>query len=167
MLEQARRNSKGVEFLQGDMENFDLGRCFDVILCLFSAIGYVTTYSRLGNTLRNFAKHLNAAGVVIVEPWFTKASWNAGVVHVASSLASSDLKIVRVDYSGIRGNLSVLDEMTVVARKGEGISYFREKQLMGLFEHKEFLRLMSKAGLRGSYLKTSLAPGRGLFVGTR
>lgn len=167
MLEQARRNVEGVEFIQGDMESFDLGRRFDVVLCLFSAIGYVKTYSGLAKTLRNFARHLKEGGVVIIEPWFTKASWNAGTVNVASSLASSDLKIVRVNYSGVRGDLSVLDEMTVVAKKGEGISYFREKQLMGLFEHERFLSLMSKAGLHGRYLKASLAPGRGMFIRTR
>jgi hypothetical protein len=38
---------------------------------------------------------------------------------------------------------------------------------MGLFEHDEFLRLMEKAGLRGRHLKRSLAPGRGLYVGTK
>jgi len=167
MLEQARKNIKTVRFVQGDMANFSLGRSFDVILCLFSAIGYVRTYSRLGRTLRNFSRHLRAGGVVIIEPWFTKTSWNAGTVHVVSSLASKDLKIVRVDFSGIRGNLSVLDEMTVVAKANEGISYYREKQFLGLFEHREFLSLMSKAGLRARYLRRSLAPGRGLFVGTK
>jgi len=62
MLEQARRNMRGGKFVLGDMINFDLGRQFDVILCLFSSIGYVRTYSRLGMTLKNFARHLKTGG---------------------------------------------------------------------------------------------------------
>jgi hypothetical protein len=37
---------------------------------------------------------------------------------------------------------------------------------MGLFERDEFLTLMRKAGLKARYLKRSLAPGRGLYIGT-
>jgi ubiquinone/menaquinone biosynthesis C-methylase UbiE len=44
MREQARRNVREGKFVQGDMVNFNLGRQFDVILCLFSSIGYVRTY---------------------------------------------------------------------------------------------------------------------------
>jgi SAM-dependent methyltransferase len=167
MLEEARRNVKNVEFLRGDMVNFDLGRRFDVVLCLFSAIGYVRTYPKLARTLRNLARHLTAGGVLIIEPWFTKSDWRAGTVHVVAPQGSRDLKVVRVDYSGVKGDMSVVDEMTVVAKRGEGITYYRERQLMGLFERDDFLRLMAKAGLRAKYLKTSLAPGRGLYVGTK
>jgi ubiquinone/menaquinone biosynthesis C-methylase UbiE len=167
MLEQARRNVKGAEFIRGDMSNFDLGRRFDVILCLFSAIGYVRTYPRLARTLRNFAKHLKAGGVLIIEPWFTKSNWKAGSVHVLSTQSSDDLKIVRVDYSGIKGDLSVLDERILVAERGKGISYFKDRQLLGLFEQDEFLRLMNKAGLEARHLKQSLTPGRGLYIGTK
>lgn len=58
MLRQARKNVPSVEFIRGDMETFDLRRRFDVVLCLFSAIGYVRTYPKLARTLQNFARHL-------------------------------------------------------------------------------------------------------------
>jgi SAM-dependent methyltransferase len=167
MLGQARQNAKGVEFVRGDMTRFDLGRKFDVILCLFSGIGYVRTYPRLARTLRNFAEHLQDGGVVIIEPWFTKDQWKDGSVHLLRSSKRDDLKIVRVDYSGIRGNFSVLDERILVAKKGKGISYYKDLQVMGLFERDRFLRLMKRAGMRARYLRKSLAPGRGLYIGVK
>ncbi len=166
MLEQARRNVKGVEFVRGDMENFDLGRKFDVILCLFSAVGYVRTYPRLARTLRNFVRHLRPGGVVIIEPWFTKSTATDGHVHVLAQ-GSDDLKIVRVDYVRIKGDLSLLDERIIIAEKGKGITSYKDHMVMGLFEKEEFLRLMKKAGLEAKYLKQSLAPGRGLYIGIR
>ena len=54
MLRVARRNAKGVDFRQSDMLNLNLGREFDVIICLFSSIGYVKTYANLRKTINNF-----------------------------------------------------------------------------------------------------------------
>jgi SAM-dependent methyltransferase len=166
MLEQARRNASGIEFRQADMEDFDLGRKFDVVLCLFSSIGYVRTYPRLARTLRSFARHLRPGGVAIIEPWFSKADWKKGLVYMRTC-ESNDLKIARVGFRGLRGNDSVLDERVLVAEKGKGISYYRDPQVMGLFEREKFLRLMREAGFHPRYIKKSLAPGRGLHVGIR
>jgi len=167
MLERARANVKGVEFVQGDMTDFDLGRRFDVVVCLFSSIGYVRTYPKLARTLRNFAKHLRHGGVVIIEPWLTKSTYRAGHIHVLATHESDDLRIVRVDYSRVRGNVSVLDERIVVVEKGKGITTYRDRMVMGLFEKDLFLRLMKRAGLEARYLKQSLAPGRGLYIGVK
>ncbi|MCK4965014.1 MAG: class I SAM-dependent methyltransferase, partial [Dehalococcoidia bacterium] len=43
MLAIARRRNPNVPFYEADITNFDLGRTFDVITCLFSAIGYAKT----------------------------------------------------------------------------------------------------------------------------
>ncbi len=40
MLKVARKNIKGVTFRQADMTTLNLGREFDVLVCLFSSIGY-------------------------------------------------------------------------------------------------------------------------------
>lgn len=166
MLQQARKNVKEIEFVQGDMENFDLGREFDVILCLFSSIGYVRSYRRLGRTLRNFSKHISRGGVLIIEPWLTKSTIRDRYVHVLTQ-GSEDLSVVRVDYTTVQGDLSVLDERIVVAERDRGIKTYRDRMVMGLFEKNEFLRLMGGAGLKARYLRRSLAPGRGLYVGTK
>jgi ubiquinone/menaquinone biosynthesis C-methylase UbiE len=166
MLEAAKRNAQGVKFVRGDMTSFDLGREFDVVLCLFSAIGYVKTRSKLARTLRNFSRHLKPGGVAIIEPWFTKSTAIDGHLHVLAQ-GTDDLKVVRVDQTRVRGDVSVLDERIIVADREKGLSVFRDRMVMGLFEKEEFLRLMREAGLEAKYLKRSLAPGRGLYVGVK
>jgi ubiquinone/menaquinone biosynthesis C-methylase UbiE len=165
MLQVARKNVKGVEFVQGDMTDFDLGRKFDVILCLFSAIGFVRTNPRLARTLRNFSQHLKGGGVVIIEPWFTKETVEKEHVSVLTQ-GSDVLKIVRVDHSQVKDGLSVIDERIVVAEKGVGIRSYRDRMVLALFERNEFLKQMRQVGLQARYLKKSLAQGRGLYVGT-
>ena len=59
-------------FFKADMRSFDLERSYDVILCLFSSIGYVQTLDQVVQALSHFRKHLNTDGVVMVEPWSTQ-----------------------------------------------------------------------------------------------
>ena len=166
MLEQAKRNARAAEFVRGDMVDFDLGRKFDVVLCLFSSIGHVRTYPRLARTIRNFARHLKEGGVMIIEPWFTWSTVKDGYVHVLVQ-GDDNPKVVRVDITRIRRNLSILDERIVVANGAEGMTTYKDRMVMGLFEQERFLRLMREAGLKAKLLERSLAPGRGLYVGVK
>ena len=51
-LEAARERCPDVAFHIGDMTDFNLGRRFDVVTCLFSSIGYVKTLPNLRSAVR-------------------------------------------------------------------------------------------------------------------
>src|SRR5437899_1305065 len=71
LLALAQRRLPNLRFTQADMVDFDFGRTFDAIVCLFSSIGYVGTLERLRLTARNLVRHLEPGGVVLIEPWLT------------------------------------------------------------------------------------------------
>src|SRR3989344_4302934 len=74
MLKIARKKTGSSKFFVGDMRTFNLGRKFDVILCMFTAINYNLTAADLIKTLRNFKRHLKKGGVVIFDaPFFYTA----------------------------------------------------------------------------------------------
>src|SRR6185369_14765987 len=52
MLAIARRKHPAVVFHHADMADFDLGRRFDVVACLFSSIAYVGTIERLQSAVK-------------------------------------------------------------------------------------------------------------------
>ena len=52
MLSIAKKNNSDVTFKQADMTQLNLGKNFDVILCLFSSIGYVKNYPDLTKTIQ-------------------------------------------------------------------------------------------------------------------
>src|SRR5262245_5760329 len=64
LLEIARARCPDVVFHEGDMAAFDLGRTFDVVTCLFSAIAYVKTADRMASTIACLARHTAPGGVV-------------------------------------------------------------------------------------------------------
>ena len=39
---------------QGDMTDFNMGKTYDVVMCLFSSIGYVKTLENVAASLQNF-----------------------------------------------------------------------------------------------------------------
>src|SRR5262245_10912125 len=66
LLKVARRKLPTIVFHQADMVQFDLGRQFDVIVCLFSAIGYVKTRDRLDAAIQTMQRHLLPGALLIV-----------------------------------------------------------------------------------------------------
>jgi SAM-dependent methyltransferase len=68
----------GVPVYAGDMRTFDLGKTFDVVVCLFSSIGYVDGVDELERAVARMAAHLNPGGVLVLEPWFTPERWRDG-----------------------------------------------------------------------------------------
>ncbi len=74
----ARAKNPAGQFFEADMSDFHLPTRYDVILCLFSSIGYVKTLDRVAQTLRCFRKHLAGDGVVILEPWFPPDKMRTG-----------------------------------------------------------------------------------------
>ena len=146
MLKVARKKHPEIRFTQGDMRNFDLHRQFDIVTCLFSAIGYMTSRSDLQRAIKNMNRHLLPGGVLLVEPWFTPEQWHVG--RVSTTLVDKpDQKIVRMAVAGKRGKLSLL-EFEYLIGTSKGIQHLNEHHEFGLFTHEEYMNAMNKVGLQ-------------------
>ena len=166
MLRIARARCKRVSFVRADMANLELGRQFDVVLCLFSSIGYVRTRTRLRKTLFNFARHLKCGGVAIIEPWWTKGNYKPGAISM-TTVGDEDIKIARQLVSKVRGNVSIMDMHYLIAERNKAVTHHVDRHELGLFERRETLDLMRQAGLQPHVLEQGLMPGRGLYIGVK
>ncbi len=165
MLRVARRKLPGVRLVRASMETFDLGRRFDVVTCLFSAIGYVRGRRDLRRTARRFAAHLRPGGLALVEAWLTPSQYRAGGFH-AQILGTSERPIARMNLSERRGRRSLMD-MHHLAAGARGVEYWVERHDLGLFTQAEYVAAFRGAGLRVRFLRDGLHPGRGLLVAVR
>ena len=164
LLKLARRRCPGVRFHQADMVDFDLGRPFDVVTCLFSAIGYVETVERLNSAVRSIARHLLPGGVALVEPWFNREQFHEG--HVGSRFVDlPDLKIARINTARVEGDVSILDFHYLVGTP-QGVEYFTEQHDLGLFSDEQYRAAFAAAGLEVAFDAEGL-DGRGLYVGVK
>ena len=52
-----------------DIRNFQFGRSFDAIICMFAVFNYLTETCDIDKTLRNVKKHLNKGGLFVIDIW--------------------------------------------------------------------------------------------------
>jgi SAM-dependent methyltransferase len=161
LLELARERLPEVPFHQADMAGFDLGEQFDVLTCLFSAVGYLKTLERFRQAAACWAAHLAPGGVLLIEPWFTPADWKPGTVH-AVLVDEPQLKIARLSTSKMDGRLSYFDLHYLVATP-EDTQHYVERHELGLFEIQEQLDILSQAGFEPIYDPAGPS-GRGLLI---
>jgi SAM-dependent methyltransferase len=164
MLNVARERLPGVPLTQSDMVDFDLGRTFDVVTCLFGSIGYVKTLERLNQAVANMARHVSPGGLLAIEPWFMPERFQVGTIH-SLFVDQPDLRIARMNVSEIEGRISILHFHYMVGTP-HGIHYWDERHEMALFTHQEYAQAFRSAGLEVSYDEQGLW-GRGLYIGLK
>ena len=164
MISIARKKYPKIRFHRGNMMDFDLGRQFDAIVCLFSSIGYVRTKANLQKTVRNLDRHLVSGGVLLIEPWFTPEQWDVERVNTLH-VNQPDQKITRMSYGGRRGNVSTLDFHYLIGTK-KGLEHKTEYHELGLFSHSEYMKAFHTVGLKVIHDKKGL-DGRGLYIGIK
>jgi SAM-dependent methyltransferase len=67
MLDIARARLPGVQFFQGDISSFDLGRRFDVIVCTYDVLNHLTEFTRWISCFTCAREHLTEGGLFIFD----------------------------------------------------------------------------------------------------
>jgi ubiquinone/menaquinone biosynthesis C-methylase UbiE len=166
MLRVARRRLPGTRLILGDMRDFRLNETFDVVSCLFSAIGHLANERELEAALANFARHLRPGGVAIVEPWIDPAEFRSGYVHLVTR-QRPPVTVVRMAFSRRRGARSAVHYHYLVGQTDRRIEHFEEVDLGLLVSRDRLLKLMERAGLVARFRKKGLTSRRGLLIGVK
>lgn len=151
-----------------DMLDFEMGKTYDNVLCLFSSIGYLGTKEKLKKAIANFARHTKPGGLVIVEPWLKREDFREGHVSIESDY-NDDFAVSRMGVSSVEGNLSVLEMHHMVGTK-EGIDHFVETHKLAMYTAEDFSEAFGDAGLEIEYIPEGLQSkgrSRGLYIGKK
>src|SRR2546423_9703958 len=167
LLEIARERLPDISFTESDMTNYALGRRFDAITCLFSAIGYVRTDERLTRAIGTMAEHLNPGGVIVIEPWILPENWASWVRRTSRYCVVEDdtLTITRVRATRRTGTMTELI-MHYAATDENEIVAADEVHEVRMFTVEELLGAAADAGLIGKWDPDGIT-GRGLLIGVR
>lgn len=159
-LRAARLKNPLGNYTRADMIDFGLGRTYDVVTCLFSAIGILRSFERLERAISCMARHVRPGGALIVEPWFTPEQWHPGRPFTLAGEVSGD-KVYRLS-TGIREEQwSVLLYHYLRCTPG-GIEHYSERIELGLFTRDEMTWAFEFAGMQVRYDPVGLM-GRGLY----
>ena len=160
-VEIAQKKCPGGTFSLADMTDFDLTKQYDVVTCLFSAIGYVRTVENTAKALGAFSRHLRPGGVMVVEPWISPDQFNDGHYHL-QSVDQENLKVARISYSEVVGKISRITFEYLIGVDGR-ISRESEVHELGLLSFDELAGCFKENGLKFDYDEEGLS-GRGLFI---
>jgi len=164
MLGIARTRLPDVPLHRSDMKNFELGRQFDVITCLFSAIGHMKCYTDMCQAVITMTNHLRPSGVLFIEPWLEPDEFRPGTVH--SYLADTpEVKIAHINVSRLLDGISI-HELHYLIGRSTGVTSFVEVHELGLYTNDQYRLALKRSGLSVGYVEVGLA-GRGLFTGIK
>ena len=167
MLRVARRRlGRNVPLVRGDMRRFRLGTSFDVVTCLFSAIGYMETRRDRDRAVANFYRHLNPNGVALVEGWVLPERWRGTSVN-ARTYEEPNTRVVQAISAWRERDHSVVDFQWLVAERGKRIQHYSELVRNPLVEASDMLGSFRRAGFRARVLRRGRYRDRGLYVGVR
>jgi hypothetical protein len=166
MLETAKNKVSNARFKVADMIDFQLEEKFDVIICLFSSIGYVQSFNNLVKTLENFHRHLNDEGLAIVEPWVFKGDFKKKIS--LDTYEDEDVKLVRMATSEIVRTRWLIFMHYLIGEQGR-IRYAKELHKMLALNYQDYVEAFKSTRFENmEFLKENLWDGcRGLFVATK
>jgi SAM-dependent methyltransferase len=144
-----------------DMSQFRLGMKFDVILCLFSSIGYLLDDESIRSALSSFKNHLEPTGALFIEPWIEPEAWVSGPAAMIA-VEDGERKVCRVMRSKRDGERSFLDAYHLFVN-GTDVRYATERHELRLLSREQWFDFFRDAGLRAEYLTDGLT-SRGLYV---
>ena len=162
MLQQARARCPDIPLHLANMIEFDLGKRFDVVACLFSSIGYVKTVKNFHASIDTLARHVAPGGLLIIEPFFTPEAYWVDRITM-NAVDQPDLKIVWMYVSEREDRVARLNIHHMVGTPA-GVEEFTERHEIGLFSEEDYAVSFARAGLALHHDETGLF-NRGLYIG--
>ncbi|MCR8845885.1 class I SAM-dependent methyltransferase [Paenibacillus sp. SC116] len=157
----AQQRNPDSSFWCEDMTRFDVGRKYDVVMCLFSSIAYAKTLDAVVRTVQQFSNHLEDGGLILIEPWFTPKAWQPGFVSMIQH-KTEEYQICRMTHADTENELSILNFEYLIGSK-TGIEHRKERHELGLFGQKELTQAFESIGMKVEYDPVGLI-GRGMYV---
>jgi SAM-dependent methyltransferase len=165
MLERAEPRLPGVPLHVGDMRDFSLGREFDAVTCLFSAIAETVTVGDLRRAVAAMASHLRAGGVLIVEPWDSPEERPPEGKPWVEVVEDAGWIVVVMEIGTLADGVWKEDAHYLLWTPA-GIEHRHERGETGAFTRDDHLAAFRDAGLDVEHDPVGLI-GRGLYIGVR
>jgi SAM-dependent methyltransferase len=136
---------------------------FDVVICLFSCVGYLDSPAQLTIAIAEMASVMKPGGVLLIEP-----APPSNVVPLSPIIRSlvdqTDFSVARMAVPVVEGAITVMDLHFLVAHDGT-VDHYIEQHRLRSHTHDEFADAFRRAGLTSRFDPTGLDQyGRGVWI---
>jgi SAM-dependent methyltransferase len=162
MLRVARRKlPASVSLIESDLAHLELGRQYDIVLCLDGAIGYLKP-EQIPTALEGIALHTIAKGLVLLEPWYEPATWEPSIYTFQHKDELQHITAVRMAHGLPDGRIN----FEWLVGTSDGIRRISESYKFYLHELEVLTRGLEKFFQHVWYEEPTRHFSRGLIVAT-
>lgn len=134
----------------GRMQDFDLHKKFDIIISMFSSIGYIIDKKSILQMLNNVARHMHPESLFIFDFWQKSAVINQYKLTKNKTFLFRGNLLQRASKTQLFPSINVCSvkyECTLRC-KGNLVKNFEEEHIVRYFSLIEMQRLLKKSGLK-------------------
>lgn len=96
-------------FVVGDMRRAALGRTFDAVLIMFSALGYLLGNDDVLGALGNARRHLRPGGVLYLDVWYGPTIIRQGPLQRIRVVDGADRQVIRASLPTLHPERNVME----------------------------------------------------------
>lgn len=94
--EKNREQGLNLELHHANLTNFEFGKTFDTVICMFAVLNYITTNHDLENVLARARRHVKERGLFIIDIWNGLAVMRILPSVRAKVIEEGNIKIIRL-----------------------------------------------------------------------
>jgi len=135
-------------FRVGDMSNFKLNKKFGAIICMFSALGYLTKNSQIRGFFKSVKEHLKSQGLLIVDVWNASGIMQEPPSSREKIVEKNDLRIIRRSFPNLisKNNIIEVKFNVKVFRDNNLIENYGEMHRVRFFFQSELNKYAKEGG---------------------
>jgi ubiquinone/menaquinone biosynthesis C-methylase UbiE len=144
--QKAATRNLDVQFVQGEMQSFDLNQRFDAVICTYDSINYALSEEDLAAIFKTVSTHLEPSGLFIFDVTTEK--------NIAQHFHAQTFAENREDYSYIWKNIYSYHnkichtDLTFFIREDELFRRFEEVHVQKIFEVRTVKKLLNQTGYK-------------------
>lgn len=145
MLSIAAQKTNQVNWLEGDMTDFDLNKNFSLITIFCDSLNYLFNKDEVAKTFDNVYRHLENDGVFLFD---VHTRFKMETLFNNQNYIDEDENTF-LAWEAIRGEepLSVYHELSFFKAKDDGLYYrFNESHYQRTFDESEYIQLLKQSG---------------------
>jgi len=146
--EKAKAWGVPIDFQVFDLKELSLPKKFDACICMFAAIGYLTSTNDLIRALKKIRSHLHAGGIFVTDFWYGPAVLTIRPSSRTKIVERNGIRLIRTVSPKLEiDNHTCTSEYYLLALKERDlIDEIREVHVMRFFFPQEFEHYLSESG---------------------
>ncbi len=147
MLDYAKENAPAVEFVQADARDFNLGRKFQAITCLFDSINHLLSKDDVLLVFKNIYEHLEENGIFVFDTNSLSSSEDVDLSDF-SAVEEQEVFISQGSYNSIEKLTTYF--LTAFVKENNKWERYDNKIYERYYEEELLISILKKAGFRNT-----------------